>query len=82
MSETSQAVDPAPYKVRNQVARVATAILALSTLLPFALLVLGYLPAELAVNLVSATLWVWGSILISYVGARVIETAVPSIWRR
>lgn len=73
---------PAPYKVRNQVARAATVILALVTLLPFAMVPAGYFTAADAASLVGATLWVWGTILISYVVGRVVETGVPMIWRR
>lgn len=79
---TSATADPAPYKVRNQVARSATVILGVVTLLPFAMVPPGYFSASDAVALVGATLWVWGTILISYVVGRVVETGVPLIWRR
>ncbi|MCG3130188.1 MAG: hypothetical protein FLDDKLPJ_00937 [Phycisphaerae bacterium] len=69
--------DTKTYRVRNTVARVAALNLTLTTLLPFAVDV-----SERGAGLISASMWVWGGVILTYIGARAVETAVPMIWSR
>lgn len=79
---TEQAVsvvinDTKNYRVRNSIARVAALNLTLTTLLPFVVDV-----SERGAGLISASMWVWGGVVLTYIGARAVETAVPMIWSR
>ena len=69
--------DTKTYRVRNSIARIAALNLTLTTLLPFVVEV-----SERGEKLVGAAMWVWGGVILTYIGARAIETAVPMLWNR